>query len=116
MLILVSASNYPIDPFSSCMACGLGAKAMEVAFGSAGILLFGPAQEPSKGVAPRRLLPALLLGLLKKLSESRGAEEMLLLHLGRSCMSITGESLIGAVTRDCVKGGGVMFSTGTTVL
>lgn len=101
-----------IYPFPSFMARGFGVKALEVAFGSAGILLFGPAQEPSKGVAPRRLLPALLLGLLKKLSESRGAEERLLLHLGRSCMSITGAKgrLIGAGMRDCTKCGGGVYS------
>ena len=63
---------------------------MEVAFVSACVLLFGPAQEPSKGVAPRRLLPALLLGTLRKLAERGDAGEKLLEPLARACMSVAG--------------------------
>ena len=68
---------------------------MEVAFVSAGVLLFGPPQDPSKAVASRRLLPSLLLGILRKLSGRGGAEERLLQPLGRACLSVAGEMVGG---------------------
>lgn len=61
-----------------------------MAFASAGALLFGPPQDPSKAVAPRRLLPLLLLGILRKLAGRGGAEERLLQPLGRACLSVAG--------------------------
>lgn len=63
---------------------------LEVAFVSAGALLFGPRDDPSKAVAPRRLLPSLLLGILRKLTGMGGAEERLLQPLGRSCLAVAG--------------------------
>lgn len=68
----------------------LGFQVLEVAFTSAGALLLGPLHDPSKAVAPRRLLPALLLGILRKLVGRGGAEERLLQPLGRACLSVTG--------------------------
>lgn len=67
---------------------------MEVAFVSAGSLLFGPPQDPSKAVASRRLLPALLLGILRKLWGKHGAEQRLLHPLGRACMFVAGGSAV----------------------
>lgn len=63
---------------------------MEVSFVSAGVLLFGPPQDPSKAVASRRLLPSLLLGILRKLTGRGGAEDRLLQPLGRACLSVAG--------------------------
>lgn len=63
---------------------------LEVAFVCAGALLFGPPTDPSKAVAPRRLLPLLLLGIVRKLAGRRGAEERLLQPLGRACLSVAG--------------------------
>lgn len=63
---------------------------LEVAFVSAGALLFGPREEPSKAVASRRLLSSLLLGILRKLSGMGGAEDRLLQPLGRACLAVTG--------------------------
>lgn len=63
---------------------------LELSFVSAGALLFGPPRDPTKGVAPRRLLSALLLGVLRKLMGRGGAEERLLQPLGRACLSVAG--------------------------
>lgn len=68
-----------------------------MAFVSAGVLLFGPPQDPSKAVASRRLLPSLLLGILRKLSGRGGAEERLLQPLGRACLSVAGETVGGSL-------------------
>lgn len=70
---------------------------LEVSFVSAGDVLFGPAQDPSKAVASRRLLPALLLGMLRKLWGKHGAEQRLLQPLGRACLFVAGESIAAAV-------------------
>lgn len=61
-----------------------------MSFVSAGALLFGPREDPSKAVASRRLLPSLLLGILRKLTGMGGAEERLLQPLGRACLSAAG--------------------------
>ncbi|CAM9536402.1 unnamed protein product [Pylaiella littoralis] len=70
--------------------CQAWRQVLEVAFVSAGALLFGPRDDPSKAVAPRRLLPSLLLGILRKLTGMGGAEERLLQPLGRSCLAVAG--------------------------
>lgn len=63
---------------------------LEVSFVSAGTLLFGTLQDSSKAVAPRRLLPLLLLGILRKLTGKGGSDERLLQPLGRACLSVAG--------------------------
>ncbi|CAM9538956.1 unnamed protein product [Ascophyllum nodosum] len=83
-------NQHTVDLASQSHLCQAWRQVMEVAFVSACVLLFGPAQEPSKGVAPRRLLPALLLGTLRKLAERGDAGEKLLEPLARACMSVAG--------------------------
>lgn len=71
-------------------SCFFRFQVLEVAFISASQLLFGPREDPSKAVASRRLLPALLLGVLRKLTGMGGAEDKLLQPLGRACLSVAG--------------------------
>ncbi|CAN0165121.1 unnamed protein product [Ectocarpus sp. 8 AP-2014] len=70
--------------------CQAWRQVLEVAFISAPQLLFGPREDPSKAVASRRLLPALLLGMLRKLTGMGGADDKLLKPLGRACLSVAG--------------------------
>ncbi|CAM9462903.1 unnamed protein product, partial [Ectocarpus fasciculatus] len=70
--------------------CHAWRQVLEVAFISSSQLLFGPREDPSKAVASRRLLPALLLGMLRKLTGMGGAEDKLLQPLGRACLSVAG--------------------------
>ncbi|CAM9255832.1 unnamed protein product [Scytosiphon promiscuus] len=76
---------------SQAHLCQAWRQVLEVAFFSAGKLLLGPREDPSKAVASRRLLPSLLLGVLRKLSGmGGGAQEKLVQPLGRSCLSVAG--------------------------
>lgn len=96
-----------------------------MSFVSAGVLLFGPPQDPSKAVASRRLLPSLLLGILRKLTGRGGAEDRLLQPLGRACLSVAGILFfffggvviaIQAVGAGWGAGGGVARGQGVSVL
>eukprot|EP00903_Cladosiphon_okamuranus_P015217 g14064.t2 len=75
---------------SQAHLCQAWRQVLEVAFVSAGALLFGPREDPSKAVVSRRVLPSLLLGILRKLTGMGGAEERLLQPLGRACLSVAG--------------------------
>lgn len=67
---------------------------------SAGALLFGPPHASQMSVASTRLVPALLLGILRKLQGRSGAEERLLQQLARACLSLAGNGSMVVISAD----------------